>query len=777
MTNTDSRKRRKKVSAAVAMLLILCLLGGTFAWNNYNQHKTNDANLGGLFYKATLVEEFDRTQAKAWRASNPTLVKKISVLNSGGMEAKGDKKIYGDIYARIQLKEFMEFNPLTQQYTTERYMIDPEGQFIRFYPGKNYEIRAKKDAWPVVCVLPGEDEEPLPLPDLEEGEASFTGSGEEAAQEYARLIGVKADNGAHEVAQQRIYFTPFRTALVANNPKSIDDWLKHYNKVNDATLTVADITIDGAGETLDVDNKLLPSDMVNKDKGLDDAELPWYVKTKENDPNGVYGNFMLIDGQIDYAHTRNMLIDENEDGTADFLNEKIPDKANDDQKKAPDGLHDELIDTSVDVDYTLPQVNGECEYTIHRWTGGKDEWKVNGPDKQSYFDYISWSFGDNVILYSEWDGEPCDKWIIDDRAPLQQTGNLLENLTLKTQPKDRTYYALHADMQAVSFQELYRWEEENDPSGNDKIVKALRKSGIRIISIDLNEKPEDVGKGTTFSFSQTVQASAGASKDVVWSLEGYEGTASKLSQDGKLTIDASETVPTLTVRVTSVQDPTKFAEWEVKVVIKPIVSDVSLLSAPTGIPVLKRGSFAASETFLSGEAQSKGVSWSLANVAGSRVNVKDGNITIVPDAKDPLKAVVTIGSGEDVNVGQAFKVVVTSNDLDQNNKPKKAEALVTVLENFDPTVTSTRYIPKDKAGDTSDWLEIASVKTKDGDRYSMIVRKDYVTKASMGYAQVQTYIDSWYKGTTTLIADAALRTVAVANTPMISARRLTLQLA
>ena len=271
MTNTDSRKRRKKVSAAVAMLLILCLLGGTFAWNNYNQHKTNDANLGGLFYKATLVEEFDRTQAKAWRASNPTLVKKISVLNSGGMEAKGDKKIYGDIYARIQLKEFMEFNPLTQQYTTERYMVDPEGQFIRFYPGKNYEIRTKKGEWPVVYVLPGEDEEPVPLPDLEEDEASFTGSGEEAAREYARLVGVKADNGAHEVAQQRIYFTPFRTALVANNQKSIDDWLKHYNKVNDATLTVADITIDGAEETLDIDNKLLPSDMVNKDKGLDDA--------------------------------------------------------------------------------------------------------------------------------------------------------------------------------------------------------------------------------------------------------------------------------------------------------------------------------------------------------------------------------------------------------------------------------------------------------------------------------------------------------------------------
>ena len=33
MTNTDSKKRRKRVTAAVAMVLILALLGGTFAWN------------------------------------------------------------------------------------------------------------------------------------------------------------------------------------------------------------------------------------------------------------------------------------------------------------------------------------------------------------------------------------------------------------------------------------------------------------------------------------------------------------------------------------------------------------------------------------------------------------------------------------------------------------------------------------------------------------------------------------------------------------------------
>ena len=51
MTNTESKKRRKRVTAAVAMVLILALLGGTFAWNNYNQHKTNDASTKELNYK------------------------------------------------------------------------------------------------------------------------------------------------------------------------------------------------------------------------------------------------------------------------------------------------------------------------------------------------------------------------------------------------------------------------------------------------------------------------------------------------------------------------------------------------------------------------------------------------------------------------------------------------------------------------------------------------------------------------------------------------------
>ena len=565
MTNTDSKKRRKRVTAAVAMVLILALLGGTFAWNNYNQHKTNDASTKELNYKATLVEEYDRTKAQDWDAENPDLIKKISVLNPGNTETEGDDKIYGDIFTRIQLREFMEFYPMVQQYTSDRYMLGTDGQFIKFFPSKNYEITADEETgWPVVVET-----------DAPAGGTIFAG-GRDAATEYARILSIKADNGLHQVRRQRIYFTPLRTTSVAANRDSIDMWLRHYNAVNNTNILLPDITVGGEGTELNVNSQYLPAGIVNPRTGLDDDELPWLIQTKENDPNGVYGNFVLLDAQVDNANPRNMLIDEDEDGVADFLQMAIPKRADEDQKKSPDGLHDEPIGSAVDVGYTAEQINGECEYTVHKWVDGKNKWDVNGRGNPSYFDYIEWAFGDDVILLSDWDGKPVKKWIIDDRdtgnsngwvwwgyylAPGEQTGNLLESLVLAAPSDDKTYYALHADMQAVSYEELTRWEEENDMSGNDRIVDALRRSVLKVSNVMISEKPTEIMRGTTFNFSAKVQGTVGVNKAVTWSLLGYNGTHSSIDQNGVLTIGAAETATTLTVRATSVYDNTKYAVW------------------------------------------------------------------------------------------------------------------------------------------------------------------------------------------------------------------------
>ena len=168
-------------------------------------------------------------------------------------------------------------------------------------------------------------------------------------------------------------------------------------------------------------------------------------------------------------------------------------------------------------------------------------------------------------MLSDWDGKPVKKWIIDDRdtgnndgwvwwgyyiAPGEQTGNFLDGLSLIEPSDDKMYYAIHADMQAVSYEELTRWEEENDMSGNDRIVDALRRSKMKVSAVTINEKPTEIMRGTTFNFSAKVQGSAGVNKAVAWSLLGYSGTQSSIDQNGVLTVGAAETETILTVCVT-----------------------------------------------------------------------------------------------------------------------------------------------------------------------------------------------------------------------------------
>ena len=50
------------------------------------------------------------------------------------------------------------------------------------------------------------------------------------------------------------------------------------------------------------------------------------------------------------------------------------------------------------------------------------------------------------------------------------------------------------DMQAVSYEELTRWEEENDMSGNDRIVDALRRSVLKVSNVTVSYTHLDVYK-------------------------------------------------------------------------------------------------------------------------------------------------------------------------------------------------------------------------------------------------------------------------------------------
>jgi hypothetical protein len=94
----------------------------------------------------------------------------------------------------------------------------------------------------------------------------------------------------------------------------------------------------------------------------------------------------------------------------------------------------------------------------------------------------------------------------------------------------------------------------------------------------------------------------------------------------------------------------------------------------------------------------------------------------------------------------------------------KSGTLSVSVVNITPVVATTRYIPAANAGDTSDWLEIAT----HGD-YSLIVRKSSLstTVASPGTtyssSAQRTGVNTWFAGSTTLAADAPLRDYALQN--------------
>ena len=131
---------KKKAAAILAVIaLISVALGATFAWSDYNQHKSNEFNGRGYKHDVRLVEDFE--EVDDWRIEDNPVKKEIRVANVGSVSDG-----YGPVLVRIQLKEYMEIGELEYTMTDKRYMIDTDGEFIIFpaetaalaaYPGHN----------------------------------------------------------------------------------------------------------------------------------------------------------------------------------------------------------------------------------------------------------------------------------------------------------------------------------------------------------------------------------------------------------------------------------------------------------------------------------------------------------------------------------------------------------------------------------------------------------------------------------------------------------------
>ena len=119
----NSGRTKRKVTAIIAIVaLVVTSLGATYAYTDYQQHKSNELTGLAMKYEARLVEDFE--EIDDWTVADGAVTKKISIANVG-KASDG----FGDVYVRMQLKEYMEIAPITYVTTNVRYMIDELGKF------------------------------------------------------------------------------------------------------------------------------------------------------------------------------------------------------------------------------------------------------------------------------------------------------------------------------------------------------------------------------------------------------------------------------------------------------------------------------------------------------------------------------------------------------------------------------------------------------------------------------------------------------------------------
>ena len=129
---TNTSRRRKAAIAISALLIAALLLTGTYAWNYYGEHKTNASGKldETVMFDVRLIEDFQSNND--WRIEEPTLPKKLSVINMGVAEQG-----FSPAYVRLLLKEYMEITP----ETVFEYYTDAKGVPIRFLIGHDDDFR------------------------------------------------------------------------------------------------------------------------------------------------------------------------------------------------------------------------------------------------------------------------------------------------------------------------------------------------------------------------------------------------------------------------------------------------------------------------------------------------------------------------------------------------------------------------------------------------------------------------------------------------------------
>jgi len=119
ITKMKNMNRRGFCAVGAVVVALALIITGVFAWFDNHQHKSNLLKGGNKINEqdVVLIEDFEAPPD--WYVDEE-LKKEVSVKNTGD----------GQMYIRIQLKEYMDIAKVEYEYTDERLMVDKDGKFM-----------------------------------------------------------------------------------------------------------------------------------------------------------------------------------------------------------------------------------------------------------------------------------------------------------------------------------------------------------------------------------------------------------------------------------------------------------------------------------------------------------------------------------------------------------------------------------------------------------------------------------------------------------------------
>ena len=415
---------------------------------------------------------------------------------------------------------------------------------------------------------------------------------------------------------------------------------------------------------------LTPANFI-KLQGYYDTEEYWYVVTKEGDPNGQYGAFVVMDKVADVANRFSITGSTRATG----------------------------VDYSQGIVTTDPtdHENEECLYPVHLWD--MVDHALCGMDSHQY---ASWELGSSIILADDWDGLPVNKWILDPVTswatwgnalqPGESTDLLLESITPLLFPDGEMLYVIHADMQATDLTDMLT----KDWDGDDWIIKdAFTPSGSTSVSgVRINPSAKTMAPGDTFQLEVIVSPANATDKNVTWTSNNpavaevdsatglvtakAEGSATitATTQDGGKTATCAIAVTAGTIPATNVTiNGPRTVELEIGQTYTPTITKTPTDTTDT----LTWSSAASGIASVTPAGVIKGESAGTTTVTVIlRPGVSDTITVIVkPAAPDsiPTKGVEFDMQGSDTeSLNYAVQVMIDANDFD-NAQVKRAGSL------------------------------------------------------------------------------------------------------